>query len=295
MSSELPCPICRLPCKSEKQANSSIKNAAEIYYCIGCDRCGEYKISFSLFSDCLGKTPILSELRDDYKGKEYILSGVTRNNSERGKTTVISYKNIVYLIDNAPTQTTPLEILDRMVAYVAEKSAGFKSDVEIDAVKDYTLFYTKSADDLNYVIATTNRHKYLNHKNRRFSLTPEGWEHAHQILLTNLYSKRAFVAMWFNDEMKVAYSKAIKPAVEKTGYEAYNVGDDLSNTDMIVNKIIAEIRRSRFLIIDLTGLRRSVIFEAGFALGLDIPVIWTCRQKCKDYMDKKKNKTSFRH
>lgn len=45
-----------------------------------------------------------------------------------------------------------------------------------------------------------------------------------------------------------------------------------------IDQIIAEIRRSKFLIADFTGHRGGVYFEAGFALGLGLPVIWTCRK-----------------
>jgi hypothetical protein len=45
--------------------------------------------------------------------------------------------------------------------------------------------------------------------------------------------------------------------------------------------IVAEIRRSRFLVADFTcepgKVRGGVYFEAGFARGLNIPIIWTCR------------------
>ncbi len=34
----------------------------------------------------------------------------------------------------------------------------------------------------------------------------------------------------------------------------------------------------RFMIADFTGHRGGVYFEAGFAHGLGIPVIWTCRE-----------------
>lgn len=46
----------------------------------------------------------------------------------------------------------------------------------------------------------------------------------------------------------------------------------------ICDAIIAEIRKSRFLVADFTGHRGGVYFEAGYALGLGIPVIWTCRE-----------------
>ena len=40
---------------------------------------------------------------------------------------------------------------------------------------------------------------------------------------------------------------------------------------------MAEIRRSRFVVADYTGQRNNVYFEAGFALGLGLTVIQTCR------------------
>jgi hypothetical protein len=50
----------------------------------------------------------------------------------------------------------------------------------------------------------------------------------------------------------------------------------------IDDEIIAEIRRSRFVVADFTSEpekpRGGVYFEAGFAQGLNTPVIWTCRE-----------------
>ena len=40
---------------------------------------------------------------------------------------------------------------------------------------------------------------------------------------------------------------------------------------------MAEIRRSRFVVADYTGQVNGVYFEAGFALGLGLRVIPTCR------------------
>ena len=40
---------------------------------------------------------------------------------------------------------------------------------------------------------------------------------------------------------------------------------------------MAEIRRSRFVVADYTGQRNGVYFEAGFALGLGVDLIPTCR------------------
>ena len=55
----------------------------------------------------------------------------------------------------------------------------------------------------------------------------------------------------------------------------------------IDDEIIAELNRARFVVADFThgdeGPRGGVYYEAGFAHGRNIPVIFTCR---KDIIDK---------
>lgn len=92
---------------------------------------------------------------------------------------------------------------------------------------------------------------------------------------------QAFVAMWFDDSMNDAFERGIKPAIELAGYKPLRI-DQKPDVNKIDDEIIAEIRRSRFLVADFThgdeGARGGVYFEAGFAHGLGIPVIFTCRK-----------------
>ncbi len=73
------------------------------------------------------------------------------------------------------------------------------------------------------------------------------------------------------------YEKAIKAAIEEAGYSAYRV-DEEPHSDNIIFKIMAEIKNSRFLVADITEQRNGVYFEAGYALGLGLPVIWSVRR-----------------
>lgn len=86
--------------------------------------------------------------------------------------------------------------------------------------------------------------------------------------------------MWFDDSMNDAYEKGIKPGIEAVGYKAFRI-DSKEHSNKIDDEIIAEIRRSRFVVADFThgdtGARGGVYYEAGFAHGLNIPVIFTCR------------------
>ncbi|OHB82656.1 MAG: hypothetical protein A2Z38_06110 [Planctomycetes bacterium RBG_19FT_COMBO_48_8] len=111
----------------------------------------------------------------------------------------------------------------------------------------------------------------------RLELTVKGWQKVEDQAKPNIESKQAFVAMWFDDSLQSAYSDGIAKLEEDTGFTMLRI-DMKQFNDKICDKILAEIRRSRFLIADVTGQCQGVYFEAGFAMGLGLPVIWTCRQ-----------------
>ena len=114
----------------------------------------------------------------------------------------------------------------------------------------------------------------------QFTVTVDGHRRIAD-LRTNSDSAQAFVAMWFDDEMDSVYEKGVEPAIRSAGYKAMRI-DRKPDVNKIDDEIIAEIRRSRFLVADFTqgkdGARGGVYFEAGFAFGLGIPVIHTCRE-----------------
>ena len=100
-------------------------------------------------------------------------------------------------------------------------------------------------------------------------------------LETNVDSSQVFVAMWFDPKMDDACDKGIMPAIEDAGYKPLRI-DRKPDVNKIDDEIIAEIRRSKFIVADFTqgedGARGAVYFEAGFASGLGLRVLYTCRK-----------------
>ncbi len=118
-----------------------------------------------------------------------------------------------------------------------------------------------------------------------FTVTVDGYSHiADQTI--NIDSSQVFVAMWFDESMDDAFNRGIRLAVENAGYDAFKISDK-PDVDKIDDEIIGEIRRSRFMVADFThgdrGARGSVYYEAGFAYGLGLPVLRSCR---KDIVDR---------
>ena len=81
--------------------------------------------------------------------------------------------------------------------------------------------------------------------------------------------------------MNQLYDVVVKPAVEQHNLNSYRVDQD-PGADKLDETILNEIDKSDLVIVDLThdpetGLRGSVIFEAGYAYR-EKPVIWMCRE-----------------
>ena len=114
-----------------------------------------------------------------------------------------------------------------------------------------------------------------------YKLTVKGYAHLDELGHKVTISSKAFVAMWFDKSMEDVWEKGIKLAIEESGYEPVRI-DQKEHSNKIDDEIIAEIRRSRFIVAEFThgddGARGSVYYEAGFAHGLNIPVIFTCRE-----------------
>jgi nucleoside 2-deoxyribosyltransferase len=112
-------------------------------------------------------------------------------------------------------------------------------------------------------------------------ISAAGYEFLDSRARPSVISNQAFVAMSFAAEMTPAWELGIRPALVKSRYTPYRV-DAQPHIDRIDNKIVTEIKNSRFLVADVTLQRPGVYFEAGYALGLGIPVFWCVR---KDDLD----------
>jgi len=108
----------------------------------------------------------------------------------------------------------------------------------------------------------------------------DGWLRLEELQRSQPDTSQAFVAMWFHPRTETAYKDGISAAISACGYKPLRI-DNKQHVNKIDDEIISEIRRSRFVVADFTcepeKPRGGVYFEAGFAMALGIPVIWTCK------------------
>ncbi len=219
---------------------------------------------------------------------KHLLSGFTRERTEFGlKPIDIMASDIEGIGKSASVPRNVSEKLDRLLKYLEKKSDYPGKTVALIPGLDYPIAYALNSEELLYLLKQLASLNWIETPNvigdinglRKYGilLTVDGWNRIAEIARYPQVFDQAFVAMWFNEETEKAYKEGIEKAIADSGYKPLRV-DYLEHNDIISDVIIAEIRKSKFLVADFTGHRGGVYFEAGFALGLGIPVIFLCRK-----------------
>ena len=108
----------------------------------------------------------------------------------------------------------------------------------------------------------------------------------------NAVSSIGFCAMWFSEEVQRLYDKVLEPAIRDAGYEPLRI-DSKQHNNKIDDEIVASIRSARFVVADYTGERGGVYYEAGFAHGLGLPVVFMAQEGTTIHFDTRQYNTIF--
>lgn len=248
-------------------ANSSQQGLNQSYTC---KKCGSYLVPN-------GGVPRFNEkLRP-------IISGYVREH-QTNHTQFHLTQEVVDKIGSMPVPTIDEKIfklmswIEKQTSYPGESIKSIFDNQEL-----VSICYAKDMNEINYFLEHLKNKNLLlatDQYNKNYKITVEGFNYlgtAKKIINSNL----CFCAMSFEKQHQEFYDKFIKPAVSMAGFDIKRVDEDPHN-DSIVDKIVALIRQSKFLIADLSGNKHGVYYESGFAKGLERPVIFTCEE---DYFD----------
>lgn len=181
---------------------------------------------------------------------------------------------------------SPSELFDGALLNLTER-LKHPSEIARVAPEQRWELYAYDDESLGYVLRQLIEFGYVrdeggdpasSYRVHRYQIHAKGWERLAQLRQPVIASsKQAFVAMWFSDQTEAVFAEAIRPAIEACGNKCVRI-DRKEHNNKICDEIVAEIRKSRFVVADFTGQRGGVYFEAGLAQGLGLPVIWTVRR-----------------
>lgn len=151
--------------------------------------------------------------------------------------------------------------------------------------QDFPIAWAKNEGELRFLVDDLKDRGLLDPVStvgHSFLISAKGWDYLDSLPAGGVFSDQVFVAMSFSEAMRPVWENAIAPAIRRAGYTPYRV-DATPHNDRIDVKIMTEIKGSRFVIADVTEQKAGVYFEAGYAIGQGLPVIWAVR---KDEIDK---------
>lgn len=264
-----PCPLCTMAA----EASSPVGEIPQ--WLVRCARCGEFTIS----------TPGTAETQKAQNaGLSYILSGYTRRAFENGAKLHLSPIMVRDLLERH-SKVSVLGSYNLLLRYIGDKTPSLSGWVNLSPSRDYPVAFLKTGEDFLHMLRMLIDRKMIAaasppmnaSKEVEVQPTLEGWTRIEELSTIDNTISQGFVAMMFHESVGHIYDQAIRPAITQAGYDALRI-DRMEHNDRIDDLILLEIQRSRFLVADLTGHRQGVYWEAGYAMGLGIPVIWTCRK-----------------
>jgi len=276
MSEENVCPIWGTDCEYFGPPENDVR-------CVGSLRVGgDYKITGSALH-VVGRLDSLEKVKlSRWIYEQNLLEVVPRIDCA-----------VVEDVPNWPVPSVP-ERIDYLLQFVELETRGEIATPVPLSEKMCAAVVVSSSDKLWYLVGQASAMKLIEHgivteesvyRRHIKEITVKGYQRLEELKKTRPNSAQAFVAMWFDDTMNDAWEKGFEPAIIDAGYKPMRI-DRKEHINKIDDEIIAEIRRSRFVVADFTSkpkeARGGVYYEAGFAHGLNIPVIYTCR---KDRLD----------
>ena len=288
------CIFCR-----QKSDFTGIDLLNRVFKCT-CKNCGGYLISEEaidkLKSDEKIVTKVFAFLKQRQIRKQPPVFILLEKNEDEKKEIYPEYSHIIRITINEIINDFPKlisERIDRVLLNLRNISNYFGYPIHITE-KDYPIFYSDSqkSESLLFMISQLGLKEYIRLPDMNQILNPllpaviylsgKGWDRVIDLEDSkNFLSKRVFVAMAFDPSLNDIYENGIKKAVEELNFFSRRIDEKEYNED-ICDEIIAEIKKSKFLICDLTRQRGGVYFEGGFGKGLSRNVIWTCK---KDEID----------
>lgn len=274
------CPLCEDKTIEVIPQRTTDRRDHFIYFC---ERCGEFILAF-IDIDAISRLPIDDRVKISVFTRERTLlklDPILISWEESHFPNLLSM-TIREIIKRYPQKIS--ERVDRALINISKLSKYTGESVVINLEKDYPLFFpdSKNLDSAGFILNILISEGLIempHHLQGNYTILAEGWNRIYELEKSlSPKSKQGFIAMSFHSSLDHIWQSGIARAIRDAGFEPHRVSESETN-GKICDEIIVQIRKSKFIVADFTGQRNGVYFEAGYALGLGIPVIWTCKKE----------------
>ncbi len=274
------CPVCKWG------GNEVAYHPDGLKVWVDCPRCGRYALDEAWLLNVQQ-----GEITADFSDRQKAVLGyaIRKSNPEK----VWNEASIRKAIEGNYLPSVA-EQAENLIFYLGcqQKSAGDRAELLylkmlflIGATESHDImFLIRGLIEENIIVGT------LGSQSASIVLTIKGWDRFAQLSKGEEASNQGFMAMPFGYEnLTRIFYEHWKPAAAQTGLPLERL-DENPKAGSISNRMRVEIRRSKYLVAELTHNNPGAYWEAGFAEGLGKPVIYLCE---KSFFDDPQNGVHF--
>ena len=219
-------------------------------------------------------------IRHDYcqVGNEKHLWHFYYDPEETTKTHAPEYVNLARKLPDYPIQATDVAHRTLLNLSAIYPQFGYRFQPVVDSHRVYFEHNGGIPEIMGIIPLLEDFHYIKSEKNDgRYTITALGWQKIDELRKQEQTVRQGFVAMAFREEAK-PIRESFRLAISAMGYQAV-ILDEKEHNNQIVPEIFYEIKRSKFVVVDVTYPNYGAYYEAGFAQALGKPVIICCQKQ----------------
>lgn len=202
-----------------------------------------------------------------------ILSGYIRELTDCNETVLLSFEDLEAVVNSPRIPGTMDEKAGRLLLYLHRNSSGPGDPVIIHRLSEScNLTYSPNLQELVYIIEKLKDELLIERIGTTFKLTESGWREA-AARAGGKRLKPCLVYLPNEKQLREEWKENVLPKLEQCGYFPRMSGD--SQAEKNGEDTVRLISECKLILADLASGEPEVYFAAGFALGMQIPVILT--------------------
>jgi hypothetical protein len=258
--------------------------------CLFCDRIvpiksdGEYDCYIGCCCAPAGGYMLKKDGYEAYQSAAYhtkrelfpLISGYIREMTDCGEKVALSGDDLHSIGMSPQIPATIEEKGTRLLRYLHRHASGPYEPVVIHRLTEsFNLTYSPNLQELIYIIEKLKDEQYIERAGSTFRLTELGWKEA-AARSEGQRLKPCFVYLPGDEGRRSEWMMNVFPKLEQCGYfPRYAEASDDENAG---DQMLRMLPESKLFIVDMTEPTLEMSFAAGFALGIELPVIWTMRK-----------------
>ncbi|GIP34300.1 hypothetical protein [Paenibacillus sp. J2TS4] len=237
-----------------------------------CTNNGEYEILEEVYERLHARPHSQKRVQYPY------ISGYIREKTDKREKIMLDSDNLSPILESSDIPKTLEEKMNKCLLFLYRHSSRPEDSVVLNSIHySYNITYSPNLQEFIYILEELKTKKLITRIGAALQLTAKGWEHAAS-LSDKKPNKTCFIAVPADSSLFEPFRDVVVPHMDDNGFAAVIQQPAADSSPEAANPL-EQIRQSDVVIADLTRSHPDVYFNAGFALGLGIPVIYTCGQE----------------